>query len=178
MSYKNIIKRYEDIALSNHDIMQLLDGRANIILYPNLHTYATLDEVLGPYGACVILYESQPRYGHWCCVFKINETDLEFFNPYGGWVDDALKHIPCHFRKVSNQCYPYLTYLLLKSSYRLFYNEFPLQQYKKNIRTCGRHCVVRLHKRNLDIYQYVDWLDMLANTLDMNYDEIVTLLTI
>ena len=51
-----VIKEYEDVSLSNWDILKLLDNKANIILYPSLHEYKTLDEILDPYDCCVLLF--------------------------------------------------------------------------------------------------------------------------
>lgn len=178
MKSENIIKYYENIALSNRDILKLLKGKANIVIYPNLHYYKNIDEVLGKYGACILLFEARKDYGHWCCIFKINNNTLEFFNPYGGYPDDSLKHIPLHFRIKSNQYVPYLSILMLKSSYELTYNEFTFQKKGYDIKTCGRHCVSRLLLRNLSIYQYHDLLNNLSKKFNIDYDTIVTLLSI
>ncbi len=175
---KKIIKKYEDMALSNFDIMKLLDNRVNIVLYPELHKYRNLDEVLGPYQACILLFEAEPRYGHWVCIFKLNESTIEFFNPYGGYPDDSLLHINKGFRKKSNQERPILSQLLLNSPYVLTYNEFRFQSQQADVKTCGRHCVVRLWKRDLSLYQYVDFLNGLRQVYDTNYDGVVTILTI
>jgi hypothetical protein len=173
----SIIKEYENIALSNFDILKLLNGKANIVLYPDLVKYSTIDEVLGQYGACVLLFMAKKNYGHWTAIFKRTDDSIEFFNPYGGFPDDSLKFIPCHFRKISNQLHPYLSLLMYNSPYNLSYNEFKFQEHKDNIRTCGRHCVVRLWNRNLDLYQYKKLLDQISDDNNINYDEIVTLLT-
>jgi hypothetical protein len=172
------IKHYEDIALSNTDILSLLHGKASIVLYPNLYKYNNIDDILGPYGACVLLFEAKPSYGHWVCIFKINETTLEFFNPYGGFPDDSLNYIPDDFKALSHQNYPILSKLLLISSYELTYNEHQFQQKNKDIRTCGRHCVVRLLHRHLSLEEYVDFLNNACQKFNLNYDGIVTLLTV
>jgi hypothetical protein len=174
----DIIKQYEDVALSNFDLIKLLDGKANIVIYPNLVNYNNIDEVLGPYGACFLLFESKKQYGHWVCLFKRNQNTIEFFNSYGGYPDTSLEYIPMHFREESGQIYPYLSWLLLESPYELEYNEFQFQKKNKNIKTCGRHTVIRLLLRDLDIYQYKAFLDMIKRKTGMNYDQIVTMLTI
>jgi hypothetical protein len=173
-----ILSKYEDIALSNFDILQKINNKANIVLYPNLHKYKTIDEILGPYEACILLFEAKPKYGHWVCIFKRNNKTIEFFNPYGGYPDDSLLFINDEFRKKSNQEYPILSLLLLNSPYDLTYNEFKFQKKNQNIKTCGRHCIVRLLFRNLDLYKYHDMLEYLKKELNMSYDEIVTLLTL
>jgi mRNA-degrading endonuclease YafQ of YafQ-DinJ toxin-antitoxin module len=173
----DILKVYENIALSDKEVLKLIDGKANLILYPDLIQYDNIDEILAPYGACIILFEAKPKYGHWCCLFKQNEKLLEFFNPYGGYPDDSLEYIPMHFRLISNQYYPYLSSLMYKSPYELSYNEHKFQKHNKDIKTCGRHAAVRLVFRHLSLDKYKELLDFLRKILKMNYDEIVTLLT-
>lgn len=178
----NFLAPYEDIPLSNKDIKRLLDNSVKIELYPNLHKYDNIDDLLGPYGACVLLFEAQPKYGHWCCIFKVNENLIEFFNPYGtvadGWPDDSLNHIPKEFRRISNQMIPKLSLLMLDSPYELSYNEYQFQQHNPKIKTCGRHCVVRLDNRDKELPEYVNYLNALCDRYDVNYDQMVTLLTI
>lgn len=174
----NIIKKYESVALSNFDILKMLDDKVKIVLYPQLKDYNHIDDVLGQHGACILLFEAKPKYGHWCSLFKINDNEIEFFNSYGGFPDDSLKYIPKKYRIKSGQDIPILSFLLMNSPYKLFYNEFPFQKINSDIKTCGRHCVVRLILRGLDIYQYKDFLDDIRKKYDISYDKIVTLLTI
>jgi hypothetical protein len=173
-----VLKQYEDIALSNHDVYNLLGGKVNIVLYPDLHNYNTLDQILGPFGACVLLFEAKPKYGHWVCIFKLNPTEVEFFNPYGGFPDDSLLSINKMYRKKSGQEKPLLSELLINSPYRLTYNEFAFQSKSPDVRTCGRHCVVRLLKRDLELYKYVEFLNKLCKLWKTDYDGVVTYLTI
>jgi hypothetical protein len=177
----NELNKYADIALSDTQVLKLIDGRANLVLYPDLHKYKSIDELLNPYGACVILYESKPRYGHWCCIFKVNDKLLEYFNPYGGldegFPDDSLEYIPMDFRLKSNQYYPYLSYLMYNSPYELSYNEHPFQKHGINIKTCGRHVSLRLVFRNLSLKQFHAAMKFLEKKLKINSDQLVTLLT-
>ncbi len=173
----NIIKIYQDIALSDKEVLKLINGRANLILYPDLYKYHSIDEVLGKYGACIILFEAQPKYGHWCCIFKVSDNLLEFFNPYGGYPDDTLNNIPIDFRKISHQEQPHLSLLMLDSPYDLSYNEFRFQKHGADIKTCGRWCAVRLAFRFLSLDEFYDMIKQLTKKLKMTGDELVTLLT-
>lgn len=170
------IKKYQDMALSNLDLIKLLDGKANIIIYPDLVKYDSIDQILGQYGACFLLFEAKPKYGHWVCLMKRGNI-IEFFNPYGGYPDDSLDRIPMIFRKKTGQVIPLLSLLLLDSPYELEYNEFQFQKHNKNIRTCGRHSAVRLLLKDLNIYEYKTFLDLLCRKMGLNYDELVTVLT-
>jgi hypothetical protein len=173
----NKLKHYENIALSNHDILRLLNNKCNIILYPDLPKYNNINELLDPYNACIILYESKPAYGHWCALTKRDDDIIEFFNPYGGIPDCCLKQINLEFRKKSNQLIPRLTQLMENSPYELHYNEFKFQELGYDIKTCGRHCCIRVFCKDIDIYHYKDFLDFLCKHLDTDYDGVVTILT-
>lgn len=172
-----MLERLEKIALSNRDITKLLNNKAKIILYPNLHKYQNIDQVLGPNEACVLLFEFKPEYGHWCCVWKQDKQTLSFFNPYGGWPDDSLLYIDGSFRDKTNQEYPYLSELMLKSPYKLTYNQFAFQKHNKDIRTCGRHCVVRLYCRNLTDEEYHEFITDNMKKYRITADQLVTMLT-
>jgi hypothetical protein len=173
----NKLEKLEDIALSGSDILNLLDGKINIILYPDLHKYNSINDILQPNGACILLYESKPRYGHWVALIKTNDKAIEFFNSYGGLPDACLKLIDLDFRKETNQLLPYLKNLMYKSPYELNYNEFQFQKKDYDIKTCGRHCVVRVSCKHLNIYDYKKLLDKLCNILDTDYDGVVSILT-
>jgi len=174
---KKLIEYYEKKALSNFDILKLLDNKANIVLYPNLFKYRNLDEILEPYGCCILLFEARPRYGHWCAIFKLDDETVEFFNPYGGYPDDSLDNIPKTFRMKTHQYYPYLSQLMYDSPYKLTYNEFEFQKKGIDTKTCGRHCVVRLLCKDLTLYEYVKLMDELCKRLKTDYDGVVTVLT-
>ncbi len=167
----NIIDKYKDISLSDRDVLGIVQGKANLVIYHDLHKYSNVDEILEPFGACFILFESKPRYGHWCLLFKVNENMVEFFNPYGGFPDDSLDSISKSFKRQSNQDKPYLSRLLLNSRYILSYNEYDFQKRENNIKTCGRWCSVRLVCRNLTLNQFAK---LFKNN---NGDDMVTLLT-
>jgi hypothetical protein len=173
----NIIKQYENIALSDKHLFKLLDGKNNLVLYPDLLKYDNIDQVLGKYGICTLLFEAKKNYGHWCCLWKLNPDTVSFFNSYGGYPDDSLEYIPEHFAKVSNQDRPYLSLLLEKSPYNLTYNEHEYQKKGSDIKTCGRHVCVRLICRKLTDKQYYDYVKHFTKKYDINPDEFVTLLT-
>ncbi len=174
---KKILAKYEDIALTNGDIFKILDGEFNLVLYPQLVSYSDIDQVLGPHGACVLLFEAKERYGHWCCLWKQDENTVSFFNSYGGFPDDSLDHIPEHFAKINNEDYPYLSLLLDNSPYDLTYNEYDYQKHDSNIKTCGRHVCVRLWCRDMSDDQYHEYISYFMKKYRINADQFVTLIT-
>lgn len=172
----SIIDRYKEIALSDKEVLRLVEGRANIVLYPELSKMKSIDEALEPYGACFILFLSKPNYGHWCALIRRGKT-LEFFNPYGGYPDDTLEYVPVNFRDKSNQNFTYLTKLLIDSPYDLEYNEHKFQKMKPNVKTCGRHSAFRIMMQVLSLDEYYEFLKILSKKLKLDFDELVTLLT-
>jgi hypothetical protein len=176
------IKKEENHPLSDSEIRELMRGKCNIVVYPDITQYSSLEQLLGSYGVCFLLYESKPKYGHWTLILLLDNGEVEFFNSYGGksrgLPDESLLLIDRDFRKQSNQEIHYLSLLLLKSGYKLNYNEIQMQGKKQNIKTCGRHCVVRAHLKNLDLYQYRALMEKLCEKTGLDIDGVVTLLTI
>jgi hypothetical protein len=177
----NILKKYADMALSDTELLKIVDGRASVILYPNLINYKNIDEVLGPFRAAFILFCSEytptKKFGHWCLVFQQDHGIIEFFNPYGGYPDDSLNYISPKVQKESNQFHTTLSKLMLNSPYELSYNEFPFQKHGNEIKTCGRWCSVRLEFRAMDIYEFKKFIDNISTRLKISPDEFVTLMT-
>ena len=174
----DIIKRYEAIALSNKDMAKMLNHENKLVLYPDLHKYDNIDDVLGPHGMCTLLFESRPNYGHWTCLWKFDKDTISFFNSYDGLPDDSLEYINNKYKDESHQNYPYLSRLLYDSSYKLTYNEYAYQKHGQDIKTCGRHCIVRLWARKLDDDQYHKYITDFINKYHLkDADEFVTILT-
>lgn len=167
------IKKMMKKSLSNDDISEILDHKTKILTYPELSQYKTLDELLSPHGNVIILYLTGENYGHWTCLFKLDKNNVEFFDPYAMKPDRELKLIPMHFRKIKKQIYPHLSHLLNNSKYIIHYNDYQLQKYVKDINTCGRHCVVRLLFKNMEIDDYIK----IMTDQNINPDQIVTYLT-
>jgi hypothetical protein len=168
-----IIKKLEKHSLSDNELLELVSNKANLLTYTEVSKINTMDELLGPYGACIILYLSKHNYGHWCCIFLVGSNELEFFDPYGTYIDFQLKHIPEYFRKVSGQMCPHLSCLMINSPYLLSYNEYKFQKHEKDISTCGRHVAIRLILRKLDLESYKDFITSTPN----DPDYVVTMLT-
>lgn len=171
-----IINRYKKIALSDSEVLDLMNGRANIVLYPDIYKYDTLDEMLGPDQAAIILFESKPNFGHWVSIFR-NDNDVTFFNSYSGYPDDTLKFIDKQFKMSTNQDKPYLSLLMLNSPYKLHYNEFKFQRHGGDINTCGRWAALRLIFRTLNCSEFHSLIVNLSKMLNIGFDNLATLLT-
>lgn len=171
---RQVLKQLKDKPFSEQQMRIVTEKKANIVLYPDIANYQTINKLLGRNGAAIILYVTQvnDRYivGHWTCLFKAEyeENTIEFFDPYGYYPDDQL-----YFTQY--QYPPYLTYLLEKCKYNINYNIHALQdRNNKNISTCGRHVSIRLNFRYMPLPQYSR---MLESSPCMSPDDIVTLMT-
>jgi len=176
MKNDKFIKNLEKISLSNYDVMNLINGRANLVLYPEISKYNNIDQLLGEHAACIILYLTKENYGHWCCIFKQNPKVIQFFDSYGEMVDSALDYkMNPYFKKTSGMDLPLLTGLLYKAfdKYEIRFNNFKFQQDKKDVNTCGRFCVVRIWLRELNEYEFKDFM----YSTPYSPDELVSLLT-
>jgi len=104
-----------------------------IIRYPDLQFLPTVVEDTS--NCKFILYESEPRRGHWTIVFY-NQVDdcVEFFDSYGIFVDDELEF--------SYHKDPVLSGELLTSGNKVFeINDLKFQDDVSS--TCGIHCCLR-----------------------------------
>lgn len=152
MNYENLKGK----ALSENDILRLIDGKANLMTYNQLQKCKTLDEALGKDKALVLLYEVAPNYGHWTCVFDRNGT-IEVFDSYGMYPDDEIDFVPKQFKKLNYKKLRYLSKLLYESKKRIEYNEVPLQSDEEGISTCGRWVIVRLIYRDVPQNKFADF---------------------
>jgi hypothetical protein len=167
--------------LSDSQINTLLDKKVNIVTYEDIHKYDSVDELLGCYKQCIILFCNKPNYGHWTTLF-ICPTDgkLNYFNSYGdlkskyeGYPDAPLKLIDKKYRKESYQDYPYLTDLMIESDYDLEYNPYDFQKLANNIKTCGYWCVLRLFCKEMDDKKFYNFVMENCRSLNMEPDEFV-----
>lgn len=171
MINQKLIEKQKNIALSGKQVLKLVNYKAKIIRYPELHTYGTLEDCLMPYGAFFLLYEAQPMSGHWCCVTLSNGV-VTFFDPYGGAPDSQLNHIDLNFRKQSNQYYPLLTKLLNECPYKVTWNKTQFQNLVKGVRDCGRWCSMRILMKDMTNKQFT----YLFKSKDS--DDLITYLTL
>lgn len=174
INMNKLIKELEEISLSNDEILELVDGKANLILYPELSKINNIDEILYPYGACIILFLTKKNYGHWTCIFKVNDNTIEYFDPYGLYIDNALNFkMDKYFRKINNEDFAHLTYLLYISPYNISFNQYKFQKKLKGVSTCGRHTAMRLILRDLSLDEYKKFM----TNRKYSPDELVTILT-
>ena len=159
-----------DVPLSDSDIKKLLNNNTTIVFYDKIPTIPNVKTLLDMYTNAVIYYPMTPQYGHWCClIYSFDEKGnkiIEFFDPYGKIVDNAMKHSQVPLP-------PYLAKLLLTSPYPVHYNNFTYQKSQKGINTCGRHVVNRIWNQVLPLRLY----NYIFGNENVDSDKLVTFLT-
>lgn len=151
------IEQSENIDLSGEDLHRIVDGKARIIKYDDLQHFNSIDEVLGKYGAVIILYETSQNFGHWVCLFRIGERKLEFFDPYGLKLDEELKVAPeFNMREHHGELVAHLTALVeLCEDCVVVSNTTQLQKVLRHTNTCGRWVGMRLRFRDVSLSNFI-----------------------
>ncbi len=169
-----IINKLKKKALSGEDILNCLDGQTKIIKYNEIFKYNDIESLLYPYNNIVILYETKNNYGHWVCVILHSNNTLEFYDPYGVFIDDQLKFIDRDFAIRSGQNIPYLSILFLNSKYKIITNKKKIQKFDKDNSSCGRHVCLRISLSDLSLK---DFQKFMKNDKKINSDDKATFLT-
>tara|TARA_R110000868_G_scaffold122098_2_gene323677 strand:+ start:116 stop:646 length:531 start_codon:yes stop_codon:yes gene_type:complete len=156
----------KETPLSNEDINIMLNG-TKIFKYPDLEDMNSIDEIFDDQGRAVMLFLTKDENtGHWISLHK-KENIIYYFDPYGYDVDEEKELIPDYKLEELNQEQPFLMDLFKKSKYKVYSNQYAFQNRNaKNVNTCGRHCVVRLIYKNLDLDDYLDMIKSSGYTPD------------
>lgn len=141
-----------DIALSKSDLYRIFDNKVNIYVYNEIKKFNSIDELLGKYQKCIVLYNWEPNYGHWVSLSKLDNGDIDFFDSFSSKPDKELDNIPKQFKMANGMDYPYLTKLLYQSPYQIEYNDKVIQD--DSSCCCGRYCAIRLSCPHLTIDQF------------------------
>lgn len=143
----------KELSTSNTELQEKMGYNIPVVKYNELINYNDIDQLLGPKGECIILYETAPNIGHWVCCFK-RGNKISFFDSLGLKPDDQFHQICIKFRKDNGINKPYLTYLLSSSPYKVEYNEYKLQNPDPEVATCGRWVINRLRLKHLTPKQF------------------------
>lgn len=149
-----IIADAERYALSGEDILRIADGQCVVISYEDLHNLETLDSVLLPYDAVVILYQTSEDFGHWVTLLRRGNT-LEFYDSYGLKPDEELDLSNAFHKRVhEGKVVPHLSHLMKQDGYRVVYNKERLQKNLADVNSCGRYAALRVRLRNFSMNKF------------------------
>lgn len=151
------LERVKAYPLSDGDIRAILGNDIKIFTYPQLKRFRSADDLFDSKGRCLVLFLTEgPTAGHWCCLLKRGDA-IEFFDPYGDSPEEVKDEIPKSKREQLDMNSPYLTRLLQASGRPVYYNTYAFQKEKRDINTCGRHCIVRLlyAPKSLETYKRI-----------------------
>jgi hypothetical protein len=151
------VKRY---ALSDSDINDILEPDTTVQAYRVLDTLEHIDELFDKLGRAVLLYATENQNtGHWVGLIK-RKTTVEFFDPYGFKPDTQQTELG---EGIDNEEYEQhdhdLTRLLRESGYKVYYNQYQLQDFDDvTLATCGRHVATRLIHYKMSFTKYVEMI--------------------
>jgi hypothetical protein len=139
-------------ALSFADIYKAFNNKIRVLSYPQLKHFKSIDELLDPYGKCIILYMVGKNYGHYVGLCRRPNGNIEVHDSYGKFdVDDEMSFVSKKYNEGKERI---LSKLIYESPYKYEYNDHHLQSENPMISTCGKHCIMRLMNPDISINEY------------------------
>jgi len=172
------INRLKRKALSDDEMFKALQGHTRIFLYRDIINMRDVNELFGPYDSVVLLYEKEPKVGHWVGLVR-NGDVIEFFDSYGIFPDLEKDYIDRRFIINSGQRFNKLASLLYDAwnlGYRVEYNNYHLQIMEDGVSTCGRHVISRIWHKDMNIDEYNKFINSFRK-FGLNPDDVVSIIT-
>ena len=150
-----------DKLLDGNEVDRIANG-CDIIDYPNLKDYNSIEDLMGDKDKVILLYlnekDGNTLSGHWCALTRYdNREKVCFFDSYGIMPDNQLKWHPEEKRIELEQTEPLLTRLLSDYADRgghVEYNDMRYQDRDDDIATCGRHTALRCRFKEIPLETY------------------------
>jgi hypothetical protein len=166
--------------LTDLDIKKYLPN-VKIISHQELKNYNSIDELLPKNrDVVIIIWESKKNFGHWTLLSKYIDEEthkptIEYFDSYSYPINEPLKWI----KDKSIDSTDYLIPLLKKAQnkYDIIYNDKAFQSERKDVATCGRHCICRaksIINFNQSLSNYIKLMNEIKNLTGFNYDQMVS----
>ena len=156
MSKISEIKKYKKLLsqmFSESDFKRYFNIENKIMKFSELAQYENIQELLpNDNDFKIILTETRPNSGHWCCLLRKNNKVI-WFDSYGVPPDGELKFISRMMNKMLNQ-EVHQIHRLMKTYHRFGlttdYNHHHYQSESEEVSTCGRWCCWFLLMSNLN----------------------------
>ena len=144
--------------------------------YSELRTCNSIQQLLpqNP-DAVFLLYENSPCNGHWVVLTRDRANNINYFDSYGGYIDEPLTWETERVNTNMNQDHPYLSCLLDNTPEKTFYNNIDYQGQSRKISTCGRHAVMYVHcmLKEMSLEDYYKYMVALKKRCKCSFDDIV-----
>lgn len=158
----------EPLSLSE---LQRMVPNAKVMKYGALEKYVYL-----PRLPLIILYETQPNFGHWIAVLETPEG-VEHFDSYGIIPDNELNWVPEWLKGETGQNVKRLLSMLYQYSIdtgkKINYNNHRFQG--RDTSTCGRWCALRIMFMTSGTDQFYRAVKSVCKSLGMIPDELVSI---
>lgn len=158
-----LAENIESVALSAEDLRGMLGAKAQtvrVMLYDDLVSFRSLDELLTGFDAAIILLQIQtpnsPPVGHWIAMLDM-ETYVEHFDSYGIGIDEELA--------VTHEK-AYLRDMMEETRRPLVQTKARLQARREDVNTCGRWCVARVLMHSADTDDFSRFFKSFGNQPD------------
>jgi hypothetical protein len=153
-----IITFAEGISLSEQDLINICSpNNVQVITYSQLININDINELFSTSDNIIILYRTTKRYGHWVSLLNY-DTHIEYFDSYGTKPDYELELSYETLRHTKGETVPHLTSLLndAQNIYKkkIIYNNIQLQEFHKDVNTCGRYASLRIKLRHIDLRKF------------------------
>lgn len=161
----------EQTPLSLEDLRAIVP-EASVMKYSALQRYNFL-----PPTPFIVLYETEPNFGHWVAVLETPEG-YEHFDSFGVLPDGELKWCPAWLRHQTGQDVKRLLTMLylqsLSTGKKVNYNNHKLQGERSM--TCGRWCALRIRNWHLSCDEFFRGVKRLCRRSHLSPDQLVSTL--
>ncbi|MFY8213250.1 MAG: hypothetical protein ACOVKJ_02230 [Flavobacterium sp.] len=158
-------------SLSDSQIKDYFHGKVPVMLYTELCAKPLRYTLNTETKSVIFLLRDSKDYGHWCAIFLKNagkEQGIHIFDSYGNYPDcNQWKHKE---DKMLEQYGNLLCKRLYDENVPVYFNHHVYQNNSPIIATCGRHCIMRILKKNLATEEYYNFM----NSLGHDYDQSVS----
>jgi len=177
--FKQEVKEQIKDPLDDSEIRKYLPN-VKILTYDMLSSIPNIEALLPRDKSYIfLLYLETPSSGHWVSLMRYGKT-IEYFDSYGGKIDEPLLWLPKTDREPLGTSTPYLTRLLndAVSRFKVIYNPISYQsKTDDDINTCGRHSIFRvknLLENGMDLSSYHKYIQGIRDREGLSFDEIVS----
>lgn len=125
--------------------------------------------------AAIFLFRQTKTYGHWMALFENSDGELYVYDSYGDKKpDEYIIGTDGIKNETLNQESPYLLECFGNSSYEyIHWNDYPQQELKPNVQTCGKWSIFRILNRDMDVEDFADYIDSVCRKNKLTSDQYV-----